>query len=78
MGHVSPKKVLVLSDYKYPPTEETDKHFAANNQAFREACAAAGVEPTPRQHSKYRRGRGKARGISKAGRKIDEYGTEVK
>ena len=41
--------------------EQTNSEFAAKNGTFRNACEAAGVEPTKRQASKYRRGMGQAR-----------------
>lgn len=34
--------------------------FAKTDVAFQEACSKAGVEPTPRQASKYRNKQGKA------------------
>lgn len=40
-----------------PPTQ-TNREFAATNARFQAACEAAGVPPTTRQASKYRRGRG--------------------
>ena len=38
----------------------TNKEFAAQDQKFRAACSAAGVEPTARQASKYRNNQGLA------------------
>tara|TARA_R100001443_G_scaffold83874_1_gene90605 strand:+ start:431 stop:610 length:180 start_codon:yes stop_codon:yes gene_type:complete len=38
----------------------TNAVFAANNATFVAACKAAGVKPTARQASKYRRGVGSA------------------
>lgn len=38
----------------------TNKEFAAQDQKFRAACVAAGVEPTARQASKYRNKQGLA------------------
>lgn len=38
----------------------TNKNFAKNNTAFKKACENAGVQPTARQASKYRRGLGSA------------------
>jgi hypothetical protein len=37
-----------------------NKVFAAKDSAFRDACEKAGVQPTARQASKYRRGIGSA------------------
>lgn len=45
----------------------TNKKFAKENQKFRKACEDAGIEPTSRQASKYRRGFGKARIVEKTG-----------
>lgn len=39
----------------------SNHQFAKDNGKFRAACEAAGVEPTPRQASKWRRGMGSAR-----------------
>lgn len=38
----------------------TNAEFAVKNTAFRALCESAGVEPTPRQASKFRRKAGKA------------------
>ena len=38
----------------------TNREMAATDKAFRAACAAAGVEPTKRQASKFKRGLGQA------------------
>ena len=38
----------------------TNAHFASNNKEFKKACKEAGVKPTSRQASKFRRGMGKA------------------
>jgi len=42
-------------------SSQTNTDFAKNNGKFKAACQEAGVEPTSRQASKYRRGYGKAR-----------------
>ena len=39
---------------------QTNREYAENNKAFRQACEEAGIEPTPRQAAKYRRGYGQA------------------
>ncbi|MEK6683791.1 MAG: hypothetical protein AABY46_03945 [Nitrospirota bacterium] len=41
-------------------TRETNAKFAQDNRHFRVACDLAGIKPTTRQASKYRRGLGKA------------------
>lgn len=41
-------------------TTMTNREFAAKDDTFRSCCSEAGVEPSVRQASKYRRGRGKA------------------
>lgn len=46
----------------------TNKEFAATNDAFKSACEAHSVKPTARQASKWRRGRGLARGVGRDGR----------
>lgn len=38
----------------------TNKEFAKTNTKFKDACKKAKVDPTPRQASKYKHGRGKA------------------
>ena len=38
----------------------TNKKFAAQDRTFRAACEAAGIDPTPRQASKYRNNQGLA------------------
>ena len=38
----------------------TNTEFAKTNKEFKLACSRAGVEPTPRQASKFRRKRGLA------------------
>lgn len=38
----------------------SNKAFAQNDQGFRARCEEAGVEPTARQASKYRNGKGSA------------------
>lgn len=38
----------------------TNREFSEVDTKFREACKAAGVQPTKRQASKYRRGLGSA------------------
>lgn len=38
----------------------TNRDFASKDDTFRDSCAEAGVQPTVRQASKYRRGLGKA------------------
>lgn len=43
----------------------TNAQFAVKDTGFRNLCAAAGVEPTPRQASKFRRKVGKAWRYSK-------------
>jgi hypothetical protein len=40
--------------------EETNREFAEKNGSFREACTKAGISPSVRQASKYRRKMGKA------------------
>jgi hypothetical protein len=40
--------------------EMTNRYFAENNKDFRKACKLAGVEPTTRQASKWRRKQGSA------------------
>jgi hypothetical protein len=52
-----PKQPRFLSDQ---PLHITHKQFAKENVEFFEACVAAGVEPTARQASKFRRGLGAA------------------
>lgn len=42
------------------PPDSLNSGFALTNQQFRAACEKAGVEPTRRQASKYRRKTGKA------------------
>lgn len=42
------------------PSRQTNADFAKKNGRFRAACEEAGVEPTQRQASKYRRGKGAA------------------
>lgn len=42
------------------PYAQTNAQFAAENDTFKQACATAGVEPTKRQASKFRRGMGQA------------------
>ena len=50
------------------PDKQADKHgggvtnkmFAAQDQGFRAKCDEAGVQPTSRQASKYRNGKGTA------------------
>ena len=39
---------------------KTNREFAAQDQTFRTACFNAHVEPTKRQASKYRNGKGRA------------------
>lgn len=39
---------------------QTNREFASTSQAFQDACVLAGVNPTKRQASKYRRGQGSA------------------
>ena len=39
---------------------ESNSNFSKNNEHFRSACEKAGVEPTMRQASKFRRKEGKA------------------
>lgn len=38
----------------------TNTMFARENELFRKSCEAAGIEPTPRQASRWRNGKGKA------------------
>ena len=38
----------------------TNREFATTSVVFRNACALANVEPTPREASKFRLGRGEA------------------
>ena len=45
---------------KKPAVKLTNALFAKNDQAFKNACKVAGIEPTKRQASKYRRGLGLA------------------
>ena len=40
--------------------EETNHHFSKTDQKFIDACSKAGVEPTSRQASKWKRKMGKA------------------
>jgi len=39
----------------------TNTMFAKDDKIFQEACKMAGIEPTPRQASKWRNGKGFAR-----------------
>ena len=39
---------------------QSNAEYAKTNEAFRAACEKAGVDPTPRQASKYRNGIGAA------------------
>ena len=47
--------------------KEVDRTFAENDAHFKRACLAGGIEPTTRQASKFRRGRGLAFKLLKAG-----------
>jgi len=38
----------------------TNQEFAKNDEVFRTACGLVGLEPTPRQASKFRNGKGLA------------------
>lgn len=38
----------------------TNREYAEKDKAFKEACKRAGINPTTRQASKYRRGKGLA------------------
>ena len=40
--------------------KDTNKFFAEHDEVFKKACEIAGVDPTPRQASKYRMKRGSA------------------
>ena len=40
--------------------ELTNRQFSKQDKAFQDACKAAGIEPTHRQASKFRRGIGAA------------------
>ena len=42
---------------------QTNHEFASQNETFQLKCAEAGVKPTERQASKYRRGLGKAANV---------------
>ena len=50
----------------------TNKEFAKTDPKFRAACERAGIEPTARQASKYRRGFGLAFQFSKSFPKTGE------
>ena len=41
-------------------TEPTNKEFAVQNEAFKDACEKSKVDPTSRQASKWRSKKGKA------------------
>ena len=43
----------------------TNREFAQKNKDFIDSCEAAGVAPTKRQASKYRRGMGSAAKVSR-------------
>jgi len=49
-----------MTDIKVIRGRMTNAKFAGTNEQFKEACKAAGVAPTSRQASKYRRKMGKA------------------
>lgn len=43
---------------KDQPTKVTNKKFAEMDEAFKNACIKANIQPTKRQASKFRRGKG--------------------
>ena len=49
----------------------TNANFAKRNERFLAACEVAGTEPTRRQASKFRRGRGKAAKVPTA--KVNQH-----
>jgi hypothetical protein len=48
------------STYRYPEPETTHRWYSKNDTFFIEMCDNAGVEATPRQHSKYMLKKGSA------------------
>ena len=53
-----------MTKQKKPP-EQTNAEYAKTSTHFRSHCLAAGVEPTKRQASKFRRGVGSAYNASR-------------
>ena len=54
------KRDLLLRGHPYPRPRPVNGPFAETDMVFRTACRLAEIQPTKRQASKYRRGRGKA------------------
>lgn len=54
------KRDLQQRGQPYPRPKAVNGPFAASDEHFRAACERAGVQPTARQASKYRSGRGRA------------------
>jgi len=58
------------------PTKPTNRNWAKENKPFKKACEIAGIPPTARQASKFKRGIGSAyRHHKKAQSIVDKKGT---
>jgi len=60
MGLKMMRRYPITVEPKVDPYRMVNFEFARTDEAFREACAKAGIEPTARQAGKYRRRTGLA------------------